>query len=679
MNEIIVHQALYGYADGHRLLASSRPISGQSGRLLRSVSDMAFEGSSSTYLTVLPVPELKAHAFIRTWPASEDLRPGSVWSHVLLLDFVDLGHMDSFGPLLEKLERPPTNVGSDQQWKTRYSSPLSLKATTHGAASVPPGDLRLAKKLLAAAYSRDVPRSVVSDSPQMAEAVLIAIFEQQWPRLRRSFAFRTRARSSASLVERFDIEVVERSKAPSSPTSDGQSWVDILADDLVRPDPMFRLLLRTFGPESSGGNEDVPGLVRVLARVRVGDASKALIDDLCLAYPGPAEMRGLKRALCATPEASPSAVRAWLSDDVSRLSLLLQAGGSCLDFVDLDVASRLRTMWRARPDAAASAVAGTSNSRLTKLQLDLVVSTTAAEARGPHLAELLEARSDLGLLMLKQNVSLASEPGLWEIASFRPHLIDVLRKRGRKVQVDALIALVLAQASVPVASVLRMDPTMWWDAFFVIARSASAVLGVDRVQYGSVLRSSLAKFGAAAIGKPPHALQRGEELVFVTVASDLTAGLWRYGDVEAWLEFAEHPDYPPSQSKLASARVGVVVLALAAESRSRSIRRRAWMSCLAGVHRALLTRELHHDAWEVLREVLPGESSQDRSVWLRRAAIETMHRDRWPRDAVEQLAQSLPEHSDELVADLKERKAKRKKTGFWMLDVLDELRRQARG
>ena len=45
------------------------------------------------YLTGFPLGEEGAYALIRTWPAPEVERPGSVWSHVLLIDFSELARV----------------------------------------------------------------------------------------------------------------------------------------------------------------------------------------------------------------------------------------------------------------------------------------------------------------------------------------------------------------------------------------------------------------------------------------------------------------------------------------------------------------------------------------------------------------------------------------------------------
>lgn len=101
-----VHQALFGYDRGHRFLAGSVSLEPDAVRALRTASDMSFEGKSDEYLTVMPVPGTRFHAFIRTWLAQDWVRVGSVWSHVLLLDSVAVGRLSSFGGLPELFRQP---------------------------------------------------------------------------------------------------------------------------------------------------------------------------------------------------------------------------------------------------------------------------------------------------------------------------------------------------------------------------------------------------------------------------------------------------------------------------------------------------------------------------------------------------------------------------------------------
>src|SRR4051812_29550211 len=131
-----VAQALYGYSDGHRLIASSIILPTDAGRKLRSITDMAFDGHAGSYLTVAPFPGLRRHAVIKTWPATH-LRPGSVWSHVLLVDFVDLGHLQSLSALATLFKKPQDGPQLDRAW---YEKPLPLPSQAPRSSPAPPAE-----------------------------------------------------------------------------------------------------------------------------------------------------------------------------------------------------------------------------------------------------------------------------------------------------------------------------------------------------------------------------------------------------------------------------------------------------------------------------------------------------------------------------------------------------------
>src|SRR4051794_9036647 len=89
-------QCLFGYNDGHRLLASSTRLPPEAASLLLVHSDLlpGFKSAQSDrYWTGLPIPSAKVYALMRTWLAPELSRPGCVWTHVLLIRFADMARL----------------------------------------------------------------------------------------------------------------------------------------------------------------------------------------------------------------------------------------------------------------------------------------------------------------------------------------------------------------------------------------------------------------------------------------------------------------------------------------------------------------------------------------------------------------------------------------------------------
>src|ERR1041385_2763925 len=111
---ISLHQCLFGYDDGHRLLAASTNLAAEALSQLLPLTDLAPGlnfASLKSYWTGIPIPSMKAYALIRTWPAPEMPRPGCVWSHVLLIAFADIPRFVTLRALAECTSRPQLAIG----------------------------------------------------------------------------------------------------------------------------------------------------------------------------------------------------------------------------------------------------------------------------------------------------------------------------------------------------------------------------------------------------------------------------------------------------------------------------------------------------------------------------------------------------------------------------------------
>ncbi len=200
------HQALHGYADGHRQLAVSVSLSPRDSRTMLVLSDIAGSGARLEgvgYLTGYPLVESGVYALARTWPAPEMPRPGCVWTHTILIDFTDLATLSSLADVTPLFRRPEGPSFGE------YSSALRM---THSLPMPPPlkGDLEWGARLLAGIYG--APHSkVFATRPEGvdADAIVLAIWSQQWPRLRRAFRFCTLAASDRSSEgSSFDLQLL---------------------------------------------------------------------------------------------------------------------------------------------------------------------------------------------------------------------------------------------------------------------------------------------------------------------------------------------------------------------------------------------------------------------------------------------------------------------------------------
>ena len=206
MQPVILHQVLHGYKDGHRALASSVELDVQDKKTLLILSDISGPGSrleTSGYLTGYPLPNAGLYAFARTWSAPEMTRPGCVWTHTLLIDFADLATVGDTTQLLTCFRRPEGSHFSDYNNAMKFEERSQPSPVSEEVASK-------SKTLMAGLYQfpSEPIISFAQDSNTAEEAVL-AIWGQQWPRLRRSFRFCTLASSDRSTKgSTFDLQLL---------------------------------------------------------------------------------------------------------------------------------------------------------------------------------------------------------------------------------------------------------------------------------------------------------------------------------------------------------------------------------------------------------------------------------------------------------------------------------------
>lgn len=126
-----VHQALWGYSNGHHLLSASVALSTSSRKLLETLTDLsgpdapnAFNG----YLTGCFLPVDGYYALSKTWFAPEMERPGCVWTHTILLETGTTAHWDGldFDSLFCRPRQGKMNC------QMHYSIPLSSN-TVHSS------------------------------------------------------------------------------------------------------------------------------------------------------------------------------------------------------------------------------------------------------------------------------------------------------------------------------------------------------------------------------------------------------------------------------------------------------------------------------------------------------------------------------------------------------------------
>lgn len=264
---IKVNQALHGYSEGHRELACSVKLPTREARLLLTLSDASGPGVTTVglpYLTGFPLPEAGLYALSKTWPAPEMPRPGCVWTHTVLISFTDLASLDSPSALVGLFERPGA------QSERHYGMELSVEVSPGHRERISATSKQALAALATAVYGQPAEQVWARRAPNVDyDDVVLRLWDQQWPRLRRSFRFCTLAtRDRSQHSSPFDLQLVPGGESSvrmrfasmadgvEATTASDSIWLNDLLRDAEEPRASsLRTMLRRFGSDVLGGRE----------------------------------------------------------------------------------------------------------------------------------------------------------------------------------------------------------------------------------------------------------------------------------------------------------------------------------------------------------------------------------------------------------------------------------------
>lgn len=315
-DDLQVHQALHGYADGHRLLESSIAIPDDLKRLLLRMSDLSGTTVATgfqEYLTGYPLPSLSAYALAKTWYASEMPRPGCVWTHTLIIPASVLSSITDLS-VFRALFRRPGELSS----RDAYSKPIRLEARQPALNCEHKLDQVGVMHLLLAAHYVKAHQPLIlsaSDSDQFT-SLIFAIWSQKWPALRMEFSFCTGTLSARTIGKRpLDVQCVpvsmtrqvareiasESSGEPivvQQPLADESPWVALAADDALRCDGegLLRKFLWAIAETDSGRLEFAP-FVSIYDSLRRSVPSLTVLHETAELFPLSTDGRRLKHFL----------------------------------------------------------------------------------------------------------------------------------------------------------------------------------------------------------------------------------------------------------------------------------------------------------------------------------------------------------------------------------------------
>lgn len=418
MAHYTLHQSIFGYSNGHRLLATSKRLSPETERLMLRLTDLSgsrlIEGFE-TYYCGYPLLSGSGYAFSKTWYADEMDRPGSVWTHVLILDQSTMEQLSTLYQLLPFFERPKSQRTFDNYGRT-VSVPFDGSGFVSPLTTLNNGFLTLA--LVGSLYGQDQPVVLEAVNADEFSSLPFHMWSQQPPLARSRFKFCTGALDALRYGdEPFTLQIMPQRIARLLPDSfsiisptmrSAETWAMTLAKDLPEEGntPLRSFLRDYFDIESQQSTfwpaaQNIQKLTKVFIELEGNREEERLPEIVRLVaqeFPTPQAGSSLKRALFG----STSLQYAWIHFAKSRTLRCLanQLNAPAFDPEALDLYSQASSIWR--EDNAAAA----------KLFVDLL-----KEAVTPTSEKILEGLiSGISLQDVLQTATILGLPGISTIA-----------------------------------------------------------------------------------------------------------------------------------------------------------------------------------------------------------------------------------------------------------------------
>lgn len=315
LDKLEVDQALFGYSDGHRQLASSVNLPSKDVYELSMRSDLSPGASLSgtkSYISGFQLPDTRLYALIKTWPAPEMPRPGCVWSHVLLLSRSFLTKQINLGVLEDLFRRPEGRADV-----AGYNLTLRVRRMAKS-----PTSSREYVKDIISSYYRNEP-VLLNDTPDEAfERAMFDVWSQQWPRLRSEFSFRTVQSSELVRDKGLTIKVVSNAREGAGAHGPEQAWVEAAVEDATsKTITSLRRFLWRYGKDVAAPRRSFPHLVAIhesTSQARLGLAL-AVAEQVLARFPKATDALTLKRDILGASPPALSIIPKVRPSDMLRL------------------------------------------------------------------------------------------------------------------------------------------------------------------------------------------------------------------------------------------------------------------------------------------------------------------------------------------------------------------------
>jgi hypothetical protein len=337
-----VDQLLFGYRDGHELIAGSRELSPTQLRDVLPHIDASIERAEERQLVGTWVPSLDGYLLARIWPAPERLRRGAAWGHALVLRNEQLRSRGLTG-LPGLLRRPESERFDSYLAPLAWPSPVDL-----GAAELP-----LSRALVWAALDeKNRPGVVLWDDPRAGERTLVALLDALPPAARAQLSFRTRREArpgsyrvvlAATMGVRPDDRDFVVIDARRSLLSAPPSWTNLL--DQGDAAERQRAFIERFGARDASTCAQVLALAVIAELLDAHAQPDRVIDTLVEGFPAPNQVGELRAALLGVADRHGGL---WRLGEPERLTLLLERPAH-FDVVALSVSERLAALVQRDP------------------------------------------------------------------------------------------------------------------------------------------------------------------------------------------------------------------------------------------------------------------------------------------------------------------------------------------
>lgn len=654
-DEVIqIQQTLHGYADGHRLLESSWTLPREVERTVLVLSDMSgpsmLRGFES-YLTGYSFPNTGIYALARTWYAAEMPRPGCVWTHTLFIEHPDLARIRDLRTLARLFCRPE----NEASWPG-YRTPLTLFALLPYENN---GDQDSSLEIAAAATytalygSPDFPIYIPADNSTHYEQLILRIWTQQWPRLRRGFRFCTGSLANRIIDNKvFDVQVVPFdvtrqlrrtvqgagfvSMEASEDAAGLAPWIKVATTDLLTKTPgPLRQFLWQFGAELQDGRGVFVRLVETftcLEGVRLRHlAVTNAIETVSLSFPGSREAAALKIASFGSrpdrlllPEHTE-----W---EVLR-ALTTTKQYAAFDADTLDIRKRAQAFWHNEREHAKELVGELGKDDLTPLGTEFLAGVSAALELADAV-DLLKGQPHLFSVLGKYSLAIVASPQLWNGSRSEQYTLLELVESCRDIAYDILQAIVFAMLDAG-ATAIAEDTVKRLGQ-----RVVNAVLDWVDMPTAQLYHVLIPAWRRALASRPSELLSwlretqkpRAHTVALIADMLDPHAREVQRAGTAVWLQFSVTAHTQLDEQTLT--KTMAFLLTFAFDNSAPGAAELA-VQAFEIVHDAARNDELGSDAWRLLKDQAPSSFwvwDWDKCERLRRALADRFIRYDWPVD-----------------------------------------------